>query len=568
MLCLGLYLNNNLQKLDNSLFDFQATVLREIYPRSVNHDVVVIGIDEESTRTFSEPLILWHQHFANLLNAVLSADVSAIGLDVVLPDRSMNRFLSGQDELLMGAILNARHNVPCEIAITLDEVGAARPIYPAFITAAGKDGTGMAIFPKDQDSVIRRFDERLATDGTEIQTFAGNLARKLGANPGNGFIDYSIGSKFSYLPLQEILKQYEAGNSALLKEELYGKVVLLGAVIASVDRIAQPVDLAAWESDRITPGVLVQAQALRTILNGGLLQPVVTFKIVILIIVSSLFWLIPLRAIPAGLILFLSIAMLFGTALLYQVNGNVFQPAAIAVCLAFSILGRQSVETYHRLSERKRLKLAFSGYVSPAIMHEIVTGALTASSNGTRAEVCVLFADIRGYTTISEHMTPEQVITFLNQYYEGIVLAIHEQGGSVISFMGDGIMAVFGAPKILDNSCIAAVKASRGMLKYVEYLNSVRAADGLKEISIGIGLNFGTAVMGHVGTTDRHEYSAIGDVTNTASRIEGLTKTAGYPIVCSRAVYEAAGCPPDFKSLGVQEIRGRGSIELFGVNAS
>ena len=226
------------------------------------------------------------------------------------------------------------------------------------------------------------------------------------------------------------------------------------------------------------------------------------------------------------------------------------------------------METYLRLSERSRLKLAFSGYVSPAIMQEIVSGALTPSSNGTLAEVCVLFADMRDYTSISQHMTPEQVIAFLNLYYEGVVKTIHEHGGSVISFMGDGIMAVFGAPKVLDNSCVAGIKASRGMLKHVDYLNSMRQDSELRTIKIGIGLNFGRAVMGHVGTRDRHEYSAIGDVTNTASRIEGLTKTAGYPIVCSRAVYEAAGSPADFHSLGFREIRGRGAIELFGVDAS
>ena len=567
-LCLVLQLSHSLQIIDNSVFDLQANVLRAYNPRPVTHDVVIVGIDEASTRVFEEPLILWHQHIADFLHAAMKSDVSAIGLDIVLPSRSMNRYLPGQDEILMSTLLDAQHTVPLEIAITFDEVGAPRPVYPAFKAAAGKTGVGMSIFPRDRDQVARRFDERIATDGTEIPTFTGNLARLLNTPPGTGFIDYSIGEKFDYLPINEVLKQAQSGNFVELKRAMKDKVVLLGAIFAGVDRVPQPVSLAAWEGDKIGAGVLVQAQAIRTILNGGLLKPVSLPIIVILIIASSLFWLIPLRPIPAAVILLVLIAGLFGAALLIQINGSIFSFAAIVGSLTLSIAGRQGVENFLRLSESRRLKFAFSGYVSPGIMREIISGALTPSSDGTHAEVCVLFADIRDYTSISEHMTPKQVIAFLNRYYEGVVKAIHDEEGSIVSFMGDGIMAVFGAPNELDNACIAAVKASRGMLKYVDHLNYLREADELKPIKIGIGLNFGTAVMGHVGTSDRHDYSAIGDVTNTASRIEGLTKSAGYPIVCSRAVYEAAGCPPDFHSLAVKDIKGRSPLEVFGVNTS
>lgn len=568
VLCLVLHLSHGLQRLDNIFFDLQASVLRAIYPRAVSHEVVIVGIDEASTRAFDEPIILWHRHIADFLQAALDAEVSAIGLDVVLPDRSMNRFLPGHDELLMGAILNARRTVPFEIAITFDEVGAPRPIYPAFMAAAGEAGVGMAIFPRDRDQVVRRFDERLATDGTEVPTLVGNLARLIGASPGIGYIDYSIGNRFAYLSLHEVLKQAQTGNRAILKNTLKDKTVLLGAVIAGVDRVAQPVALAAWENDRLGAGVLIQAQALRTILNGGLLKPVGLTIMALLMVVASLFWFIPLRTIMAGGILLVLVVGLFGAALLIQVNGSIFPLAAIVSSLTISIAGRQSVETFLRLSERRRLKLAFSGYVSPAIMREIVAGALTPSTKGIRVEVCVLFADIRDYTSISEHMTPEDVISFLNRYYEKVVKAIHAEGGSVTTFMGDGIMAVFGAPNSLENPCLAALNASKAMLKAVDQLNALPEASGSPPLKIGIGLHVGMAVMGHVGASDRHDYSAIGDVTNTASRIEGLTKAAGFPIVCSRAVFEAVGCPAGFQPLGEKAIKGRSAIEVFGVNAS
>ena len=124
----------------------------------------------------------------------------------------MNRFLPENDEALMGAILYARRSIPFEISITFDRVGAPRPTYPAYMAAAGEAGVGMAIFPRDKDQVIRRFDEHLSTDGSEIPTLAGNLARLLEAKPEAGFIDYSIGNKFTYLPLHEMVKRSKDGN--------------------------------------------------------------------------------------------------------------------------------------------------------------------------------------------------------------------------------------------------------------------------------------------------------------------------------------------------------------------
>ncbi len=567
-LCLGLLQSQSLQKLDYIFFDSHSAILRSLNPRPAIHDVVVVGIDEASIRAFDEPLILWHQHIADFLNIALEAKVAGIGVDIVLPERSMNRYLPGQDELLIKAMLNARLSVPFEIAITYNEVGAPNPIFPAYMAAVGRAGVGLAIFPKDRDQVVRRFDERLATDGSEISTFAGNLARLLGSTPVAGYIDYTLGSRFNYIPLHELLQQAQPGQQASLKNSLKDKVVLLGVVIAGVDRVAQSVALAAGDEDKLGPGVMVQAQALRSMLNGGLPQPVALPIIVLLIIVSSLFWFIPLRPSTSALTLLVLLAILQGVALLIQVNGNILTLAAIQSSLTLAILGRQGVEKHLRRSERLRLKLAFSGYVSPAIMREIERGTLTPSSKGTLAEVCVMFADIRDYTSISEHMKPEEVITFLNRYYEGVVRAIHDEGGSVISFMGDGIMAVFGAPNLLKNPCLAGLNASKAMLAFVTQLNSLSEASNSPHLKIGIGLHVGMAVMGHIGTAVRHDYSAIGDVTNTASRIEGLTKALGFSIVCSRAVFEAIGQPAECKPLGEKAIKGRSAIEVFGINVT
>src|SRR4029453_5717268 len=160
-----------------------------------------------------------------------------------------------------------------------------------------------------------------------------------------------------------------------------------------------------------------------------------------------------------------------------------------------ALSGRQGYDTLLKLRERRRLRASFSGYVSPAILEEILAGRIRPELGGERASVCVMFADIRGYTTRSERMTPEEVIRFLNRYFERVVALIHERGGSVGSFMGDGIMGGFGAPKPLEHPSREAFDAACAMLKYVAELNRQLGTEGESAMDIGIGLNSGEAVV-------------------------------------------------------------------------
>ena len=231
---------------------------------------------------------------------------------------------------------------------------------------------------------------------------------------------------------------------------------------------------------------------------------------------------------------------------------------------ALALGGRNGYDTLLKLRERRRLRASFSGYVSPPVMDEILAGRIQPHLGGVSRYVCVLFSDIRGYTTRSEGMTPEQVISFLNRYFERTVALIHERGGAVVSFMGDGIMAVFGAPKDLDNPCREAFEAARAMLKYVEEINAEFRVEGVAPIEIGIGLHAGEAVVGHVGSSARHDYTAIGDVTNVASRLESLTKEAGYRVVVSSVVAGHLGRGEGLAALGPMAIKGHSPVEVHG----
>lgn len=552
------------EPLDLKLLDVQFRLLRAQFPRAAP-EVAVIGIDEATVAQFYEPVSLWHPHLAKFLQAMARAKPAALGIDLVLPDRSFDRIAPGYDKVLLKGIIEARREFPLVLALTIDPDGKPRTIHRPFLTAAGEGGTGYALLPVDADGVVRRFDERLADGGTAVPTLVGQMARRLGITPTTGFIDYARGAAFEYVPLHRVLEWADSGGQAELERAFKGKPVLLGVMLPLTDRQTLPVALAAWEPDaRDTPGVLLHAQALRSLLGGGSIQRVSPAIVALMSITAALLWMVSARPL-ISLLLFLVTAAAVLLLSTWLLSTGWFLPVAAPIGVALVAVGaRNAYETILQLRERRRLRGAFSGYVSPAVMDEILGGQLQPELGGVSKFVCVLFSDIRGYTTRSEGMTPQAVIGFLNRYFEQVVQLIHARGGSVVSFMGDGIMAVFGAPKPLANPCAEAFAAAREMLDYVRQFNAESRAAGETPIEIGIGLHGGEAVVGHVGSTLRHDYTAIGDVTNVASRLEGLTKEVAYRLVCSKTVAEKLSDPQLVTCLGPMAIKGHSPVEVYG----
>ena len=568
LLAAALWLGGGWQAAELRLLDWQFSCLRALALKPAKSDVVVVGIDEATTQSLREPLALWHVHLGNFLQAAASAGASVIALDVVLPDRSYDAVLPGSDRALLGGIVLARRSAPVVLAVTVDPIGQTRPVLPAFLAAAGPDALGYALLPEDADGMLRRFDERIEYAGDAVPTLAGQMARRLGKPAAPGWIDYAMGAPMRYLPLQDVLAWWANGDTAALRSALAGKPVLLGSVLKYEDRHRAPVNLVGWDkhADNL-PGVLVHAQVLRNLLNTGLVQAAPAALLALLLAAAALSWTWAAR--PAGaLALVLALAVLGLVAATAALHQGTYLPVATVWLLACAgVGGRQAFATVLQLRERTRLRGAFGGYVSPSVMRQILDGRLQPTPGGERRYCCVMFSDIRDYTTRSERASPEQAIGFLNRYFERVVPVIHAHGGTVVSFMGDGIMAVFGAPNTLPNPCESAYVASVAMLAQLRASNVELVARGEKPIRIGIGLHAGEGVSGHVGSAARHEYSVIGDVTNVASRLEGLTKEVGYQLVCSAAVAEQLSQRGDLVALGPHAVRGRAPVEIFGAEA-
>ena len=551
---------------NGKLLDAGFAFWREVKPEPVKRDVVVIGIDVDDLREFSEPRDFWHAHYGRLLVALAKAKPSVVGLDVVFPERSYQHLIPGLDQALMKGLLAIRDQTPVVLARTVDDFNNFREIFAPYVALVGAESVGAVLVCKDEDEVIRRFDEFLcdARRTDPIPSLAGVMAKRLGVERAwRGWIDYGIGEQLQYLPFREVVHWAEREDPRL-HSTLGGKPVLLGFILPFEDRKTIPIDLARWEpGNRSVPGVLVHAQVLRTMLNGGLVQPLGDWLVYGLVLLGAA--LIFLRSGPlASGIFVLFIGLLAAATLLLLRQGWFLESAAPAMAATVAVSGRFVNDAIAEARERAMLRSAFGGYVSPQIMNEILAGRLQPGLGGKRQRVCILFSDIRDFTTRSEFMAPEALIEMLNRYFSEMTQSVHAQGGTVDKFIGDGMMCFFGAPQPLERPAASAVACARDMLVRLERLNAGFQQRGVEPIAIGIGLHVGEVVVGHVGSDDRHEYTVIGDAVNTASRVEGLCKKVGYALVISKDVWGELAERENFTPLGEHAVKGRSSVEVYG----
>ena len=220
--------------------------------------------------------------------------------------------------------------------------------------------------------------------------------------------------------------------------------------------------------------------------------------------------------------------------------------------------------------ERIRTVDLFARFVPEDVVDEVLKSADGLRLGGVQREGTIMFTDLRGFTSFSESLTPPQVIEVLNHYLSEMSDAILDNGGTLVAYMGDGIFAVFGAPLEQPDHADRALRTAREMLetrlpRFNEWIRSEGLGDGFR---MGIGLNSGMVMSGHVGSERRVEYAAVGDTTNTASRIEGLTKGTPHQLLLSDSTREALVEPAeDLVFVDEVDIRGRvAKMKLWGLD--
>lgn len=573
------HLSGILEEVDRKIMDVEFAMVRAHFPQPVATDIVIIGIDEAFLRTADEPVALLHAHLAALFEALAAAKPRLVGLDIVFPEKSF-AFLAPVDKpdfdfdvVLTRGLLRLGAVAPIVIGKTWDRSkGQFREIHSAFVAASGEwmshrapsrfDNRGSSLVCPDPNGVVRAYPGRACQPDGSAHTLASRMAQLLGRS-GNwqGLINYGIGPAFSYIPAAEMIARTQQPERLVA---LRDKVVLIGAVLDFDDRVTLPVALADWEpGNTTTPGMLLQAQILRSLLNQGLVEPAPVALTILLIAIGGLFFLGDRISVKLALfVVFFAATLALSIWLLH--SGQFLPPASALAGGVLAIAVSTALSAWRYRIERQYLKQTFAGYVSPEVLKGILAGAISPGKAGEKKKLCVLFSDIRNFTTLSENMPADVVVSLLNRYFDRMADIVHQHGGTVDKFIGDGMMALFGAPQALASPEQNAMDAAQGMLRALVHLNRNFQQEGLPELAIGIGIHSGDAVIGHVGSTERHEYTAIGDAVNVAARIAGLPKTIDFPIACSEAVMEALARPQYLVDVGMRELKGHTALRIFG----
>ena len=337
------------------------------------------------------------------------------------------------------------------------------------------------------------------------------------------------------------------------------KIVLIGPVAASLQ------DLHETPFDEIMPGAEVQANEFLTAERGFPLSDSPTWLDILLIVVMG--FVAPLASIRLrlwGIAVAVAGGLLYAlaTQVLFQTEGTILSFTYPIGSLLLSSVGSLAVHYVTEAFERARVRENFARFVPESVVGDVLEQADGARLGGVARNATVMFSDLRGFTSFAEQLEPDQVIRILNRYLTAMVDdAILPAGGTLVDYMGDGIMAVFGAPVEQAGHADDALAAAREMAgeRLAEFNEWMKAEYGFeKSFRMGIGLNSGQVMSGNVGSEKRLAYTAIGDTTNTAARLEGMTKGTDFMLFMAESTKEALSQEPeDVAFVGEYEIRGR-----------
>jgi adenylate cyclase len=568
-----------LSSLDDRLFDVQVQIIRQWRadpPESAGTGITIVGIDEATLQRAGVPIALIHGLLGQALDVISNAGARAIAVDLVLPDRSFDHLLPGSDAALIRGLSRAAHRTPVVFVLEPDAGGHLRVPFVPFAAAVGEHGLVTAQLPVDSDGVVRRFDPRLSAPG--LRTLAGEISARLGhaANAlAPGWIDYTRGAAFSYVPLIDVAEaagpDHGADQVAALRNRFEGKVVLIGSVLPYVDRVAQPVSLLAWEYPATAPpAVVIHAQLLRCVLGAGLIRAVPDWLVAgLALALAAIGWVAPigLRWVAIGLA---AVAGLVAATVLHAAGWRLGLSGPILSGLIVAAV-RTSREVTSARRERARLAQTFGGYVSPQVFEAIVAGRLGAATG--RREMAFLFADLRGFTAWSEATEPGRIFEVLNRYFAAVTPHIHRHGGTIDNFRGDGLMVLFGAPEPHADPCVAAFETACDIVKHGRQLLDSIPDSALARLDLAVGIAYGEAVFGDLGSGERKDFTAIGDVVNVAARLQDLSKSLGFPVLMTMAVFErldpARWPDPDSgdpgpRPLGEVALRGHSPVSIAG----
>lgn len=549
---------------DLMLFGRAVAGLETVPARSPS---VVIAIDEETYHRppfAGTPKVIWPQYLGEVYDGVLDAGAIVIGQDVVLPT-SLESLVAGIDRPYFATLgRQGRGEGRIVLGATRHQGAVVGPHRAHMLMVGGAANVRLLNLLTDTDGVARRAPLQLGAPDP-VPGFAAELATRAGWQPqvGTPYINFRQNPKaVPVYSLADILACVRAGDANFLQTAFRDRVVLVGAVLDIEDRkttsarYLQRTDSAhfaprcqhepmqALYADTVArnsiPGVMVHAQ----IVNDLLLDDGLIGAQALVVIIGG--WLLCLIVALGGIFLrpYVALAVL-GSAM---VGATVISFAAIMANTLLPVLsllvgtglsgGLAYIYRFVVADKDKRLiRQSFSKYLSPAVVDEMVASGKIPEPGGEAREVTIWFSDLAGFTTMSEGMTPEELVSALNEYLTVVTNIITSHRGMVDKYIGDAVVGIFGAPIDDPDHAANAVAAAQACQLALDEFQAARPGWSATRI----GLHTGRAVVGNIGSDIRLDYTVMGDAVNLAARLESLNKRYGLTLLASEATVEAAG---------------------------
>lgn len=572
--------------------------------------VAVIGIDEETYRRApfeGAPKDSWTTHVAHVLDAVIEGGATVVGFDVIFAT-TIDRYKQGHDRDFLLALRRASRDGKVVLGKAQHQRHPIAPFRGQLIAVrAGAEGNlrSLNVFT-DPDDIIRRVPLLLEVDGAKAGERESAMALELAARhlkaeirrtddgrvhlggtpiPGgeHNAMLLRFPSPLTRLPVfsfADLAACAEEQRRAFFAQHFAGRVVLIGTFLDVEDRKITSTRLATVpESGHVgprcvhapmkdlfddsvvrptIPGVFIHATAAANLIAGTMLAEPPAWLAMALLVALSLAatMLVTLLAPPLAAALAGLVALAWsGASLLAFAQSIVLPlvPGVTALALAFALALAYRIGVADR--EKRFLRRSFSLYLAPSVVADMVRSGSLPQLGGEEREITAYFSDLVGFSTLSETTPAQTVVEMLNTYFTAMAEIVEREGGFVDKYVGDAIVAVFGAPNRLPDHAIRAVRAALACQRKLAEMNATLFKDA--PIGQRIGLATGAAIVGNIGSGRKFNYTAIGDVMNVAARLEQANKGLGTTVLCAAATREAAGDAFHWREVDRIAVRGR-----------
>jgi adenylate cyclase len=576
-----LFARGDFDFLENRCIDWRFLIRGEI---KADPRIVIVSIDESSFSGlrdlgFHEKWPWPRNYFAGLIDRMSREGAKIIGIDII-----MSAPYRGDEELAQSArrfgdvVFPSKFEETTTVRWRGTEIALEEFKQPVHIIAESGD-VGYLNLPHDSDGFVRRFTPIRDYQGEHYASFDLKIvARFLGIPLADlkyaPFNQLRIGDRSiplnhynsAYINFAGPAGKFERISFSQVIAGLYapgsfeGKIILLGATfLDSKDFFPTPF-LETERGKFPLSGVEIHANIVNTILQGRLITPPspVVDRLVILMggmLVAMLsLRLSMLRG--ALLVLFIILAYLAASIWLFARDILLTTIAPVATFGA-AYLSQVVFRYFTEEREKRHIRGMFQRYVSPDVVDKLIEDPAKLRLGGEKRYLSVLFSDIRGFTTISEKLAPEELLNQLNQYLSAMTAVVLSNGGMLDKYVGDAIMAVFGAPLEVENHALAACRTALVMMEELKSLQQEWENKAKPILDIGIGIHTGEMIIGNVGSTKRMDYTVIGDNVNLASRLEGVNKELGTHVIISGATRQLVEKSVRTRNLGEITVKGK-----------